>query len=52
MFYVYVIRTSEIFVNYASKIFTLLAFTQYVGDMFHSFSVLCENEYFLISSLH
>ena len=39
---------STLFLN----IFTLLAFTQSVDNLFNSFIVLCENEYFLISNLH
>ena len=31
--------------------YTLLAVTQSVNNLFHSFIVLCENEYFLISNL-
>ena len=31
---------------------TLLASTQAADNLFHSFTVLCENENFLISSLH
>ena len=38
---------STLFLN----IFTLLAVTQAVDNLFHSFIVLCENEYFLISNL-
>ena len=34
------------------NIFTLLGLTQYVDNCFHSFIVLCENEFFLISNLH
>ena len=34
------------------NIFTLLAVTQSVDNLFHSFIVLCENECFLISNLH
>ena len=33
-------------------IFALLAVTQYFNNMFHSFIVLCENDYFLISNVH
>ena len=33
------------------KHFTLLAFTQSEDNLFHSYMVLCENEYFLISNL-
>ena len=32
--------------------FMLLAFIQSIDDLFYSFIVLCENEYFLISDLH
>ena len=39
---------STLFLN----IFTLLVFTQPVGDVFHSLIVLCKNEYFLITNLH
>jgi hypothetical protein len=35
-----------------STILTLLAPTQSADNLFHSFTVLCENENFLISSLH
>ena len=41
-------NVSILFLN----ILTLLAPTQSAANMFHSFSVLCENENFLISSLH
>ena len=34
------------------NIFTLLAVTQSVDSLFHSFIVLCENECFLMSNLH
>ena len=34
------------------NIFMLLAVTQSVDNLSHSFIVLCENEYFLISNLH
>ena len=34
------------------NILTLLAPIQSADNMFHSFTVLCENENFLISSLH
>ena len=34
------------------NILTLLAPTQSADNLFHSFTILCENEYFLISSLH
>ena len=34
------------------SIFMLLAVTQSVDNLFHSFIVLCENEYFLIPNLH
>ena len=34
------------------NILTLLAPTQSADNLFHSFTVLCENENFLISSLH
>ena len=40
--------TSILFLN----ILTLLARTQSADNLFHSFTVLCENEYVLISSLH
>ena len=46
-----VILPSEIF-GVFKNIFTLLAFTQYVDNVFYSFIVLCENEYFLMSNLH
>ena len=39
---------STLFLN----IFTLLAVTQSVDNLFHSFIVLCENECFLMSNLH
>ena len=38
----------DIYVNLVLNIFTLQAVTQYVKNVFHSFIVLCENEYFLI----
>ena len=41
----------EIFVNFIFK-HSLLAFTQSVDNLFHSFIVHCEDEYFLKSSLH
>ena len=34
------------------NIFTLLAVTQSVDNLFHSFIVLCEKECFLMSNLH
>ena len=34
------------------NILTLLVRTQSADNLFHSFTVLCENENFLISSLH
>ena len=34
------------------NILTLLTHTQSADNMFHSFTILCENENFLISSLH
>ena len=34
------------------NILTLLALTQSADNLFHSFTVLCENENFLISNLH
>ena len=34
------------------NILTLLAPTQSADNLFHSFTVLCENENFIISSLH
>ena len=37
---------------YFLNILTLLAPTQSADNMFHSFTVLCKNEKFLISSLH
>ena len=49
--YVYPARLrymSILFLN----ILTLLAPTQSADNLFHSFTVLCENENFLISSLH
>ena len=39
---------STLFLN----MFTLLAVTHSVDNLFHSLIVLCENEYFLISNLH
>ena len=39
---------STVFLN----LFTLLAVTQSVDNLFHSFIVLCENEFFLISNIH
>ena len=47
-----VTRRSEMFVNFILNTFTLLAFTQSVDNLFHSFIVLCENEYFLMSNQH
>ena len=42
--------------RYVSKlsliVFTVLVVTQFVDNLFHSFIVLCENEYFLISNLN
>ena len=34
------------------NILTILAPTQSADNLFHSFTILCENENFLISSLH
>ena len=34
------------------NIFTLLTFTQSIDNLFHLFTVLFENEYFLIFNLH
>ena len=39
---------SNLFLN----ILTLLAVIQSVDNLLHSFTILCENEYFLISNLH
>ena len=47
-----VTRPPEICVNLVLNIFTLLAVTQSVDNLFNSFIFLCENEYFLISNLH
>ena len=53
IFHVCVICPHEICVNLVFlNIFTLLSVTQLVDNLFHSFIVLCENEYFLISNLH
>ena len=49
-------RVQPIYLRYMSILFlnilTLLAPTQSADNLFHSFTVLCENENFLISSLH
>ena len=45
-------RPHEICVYLILNIFTLLAVTQSVDNLFHSFIVLCENECFLMSNLH
>ena len=50
--HLFVTRPPEICVNLVLNIFMLLAVTQSVDNVFHSFMVLCENEYFLISNLH
>ena len=52
MFHLCVTHLPEIFVNFVLDIFMLLAFIQSADNLFHSFIVLCENEYFLISNLH
>ena len=51
-FHLFVTNSPEICVNLVLNIFMLLAVTQSVDNVFHSFMVLCENEYFLISNLH
>ena len=48
----YVTRPREVFVNFVFKHIHAASITQSVGDLFHSFIVLYENEYFLISNLH
>ena len=40
-----------ILTNVMTNIFTLLAVTQSVDNLFHSFIVLCENECFLMLML-
>ena len=51
-FHLRVTWSPEICVNLVLSIVTLLAVTQSVDNLFHSFIVLCENEYFMISNLH
>ena len=43
---------SEIFVNFVLKHIHSKIFTQSVDKLFHSFIVLCEKAYYVISNLH
>ena len=54
IFHLRVTRPPEICVNlvFNLNIFMLLAVTQSIDNLVHSYIVLCENEYFLISNLH
>ena len=51
-FHLRVTRPPEICVKLVLNMFTLLAVTQSIDNMFNSFIVLFENKYFLISNLH
>ena len=51
IFSICIVCSYEISVSSVLNIFTLLAFTQSVDNSFHSFIILCEKEYFLMSNL-
>ena len=48
---IYIAHPYQIPVNFIFK-HTILALTQSFESLFHSFIILCEKEYFLMSNLH
>ena len=50
--YLSIPRPSSVYVDLFLNLLTLLTPTQSADNLFRSFNVLCENEHFLISSLH